>query len=379
LVDPLTAALLQEFRPEHVCILDMMNALEPDSDAGRVMHAGYIERLASMVQVALHSIWKFGRGLGFFKNSIQNLENFDRAGARLVPIIGDVAPLSSYALSFALWYLPRLWLYRICFSLNRPIAIVLCVPYGKEPITEAAKAAKIPVIELQHGVIASHHLAYHFPGTPQGVLGRPNLLVVWGEYWRSEAAFYPGTAVEVAAATHLAQSSEDASATDRSEILVVSSQPFVGSSVIDTAKALAVAYPSTIIRIRPHPNQIVEYRHSFEADKFSNIVIDDSKIPIVTRLEHARWVVTGPSTVLFQAISYRCRLVIMASGYDSWLRSLLQDTGAVFAEDSSAAVLAIAVSTATSGAEQFFSTKAELTSSVVAKYFPALRAKLQNA
>lgn len=77
----------------------------------------------------------------------------------------------------------RLPLYTWLFRLYQPKAAVVAVGYGKEDIIEACKSLKIPVLELQHGVIHRYHLGYSFEGEKRKKLTAPDFLLTFGEYW----------------------------------------------------------------------------------------------------------------------------------------------------------------------------------------------------
>jgi len=84
----------------------------------------------------------------------------------------------------------RLWLYTYLLRNLKPKVTVVVVSYGKEDIIEACKSMKIPVLELQHGVIHVHHLGYSYQGNIRRKLTFPDYLLSFGDYW-SNYVEYP--------------------------------------------------------------------------------------------------------------------------------------------------------------------------------------------
>jgi len=83
----------------------------------------------------------------------------------------------------------RLPLYRKALKRIDPEVVVLVVSYGKETFIEACQEKRIPVIELQHGVIHRGHFGYHYPGDRQK-RHFPDYLLTFGKYW-DDCVEYP--------------------------------------------------------------------------------------------------------------------------------------------------------------------------------------------
>ena len=76
-------------------------------------------------------------------------------------------------------FIAQIIIYKIIFYIYKPKAIFLTCYYGKEGILLAAKNRKIPVIEIQHGIIGYKHPAYNHK-----ILARdyyPDYLLTFGE------------------------------------------------------------------------------------------------------------------------------------------------------------------------------------------------------
>lgn len=100
-----------------------------------------------------------------------------------IPI--DVANL---ALKNLIWFKN---MYKLCykyFSLKKPEGIYIVCAYGEEGLIKAAKDLKIPTYEIQHGIITKYHFGYAFPDI-ENVPYFPDKLLVYGDYWKSVAAY----------------------------------------------------------------------------------------------------------------------------------------------------------------------------------------------
>lgn len=84
----------------------------------------------------------------------------------------------------------RLPLYQILLRRIQPSFVVVVTSYGKEDFIEACKSLKIPVAELQHGVIHRFHLGYSYEGRNRNKVTYPDYLLSFGEYWK-EGIEYP--------------------------------------------------------------------------------------------------------------------------------------------------------------------------------------------
>ena len=280
--------------------------------------------------------------IGAFKASARVLSELDGAvSAAFRSKIGSELTLGSLALSYALHYRIRKLLYSFVLIVQRPGKIVLTVAYGKEHLIDAARSLKIPVIELQHGIIRPHHMGYHFPYRGELALGRPNLLLLFGEVWKEDVKFSPLTKVRVAGNRWIDEARQQAqekissrgasvpkNVTER--VLFISSQPFVGSLLLQYAIYFRTHFPNSEISVRKHPNQSVDYCGELRAKGIENVVVDGGNTSITSALLNSDLVVTGPSTVLFQALACGCKLAVVRSAHDFWLQGMLRQTGAIF-------------------------------------------------
>lgn len=97
----------------------------------------------------------------------------------------DLVSRVKYALSYRQ---SAKWLYEYLLNRVDPALVLVVVSYGKEPFIEACKDHQVPVVELQHGVIHSHHVGYSFPdGQTKETF--PDYLLIFGELWNDTVGF----------------------------------------------------------------------------------------------------------------------------------------------------------------------------------------------
>ena len=76
---------------------------------------------------------------------------------------------------------------KILNLLKPPLLFIVC-SYGKEYIIRAAKELKIPIVELQHGVITKYHMGYVFPKElPKKSF--PDYFFSFGDFWNNTVDF----------------------------------------------------------------------------------------------------------------------------------------------------------------------------------------------
>lgn len=84
----------------------------------------------------------------------------------------------------------RLPLYQFLLRHIRTQIAIIAVSYGKEDFIEACKSMRIPVAELQHGIIHRYHLAYSYEGETRRKFTFPDYFLSFGDYW-SRRIDYP--------------------------------------------------------------------------------------------------------------------------------------------------------------------------------------------
>lgn len=89
-----------------------------------------------------------------------------------------------YRIEYSCWYL----IYDLLIKLQKPKKIFLIGGVFLSPLIAVAEKYNIEVIEIQHGVINSFHLSYHFPNQTRNTFF-PHKLLLLSSYWRKKASY----------------------------------------------------------------------------------------------------------------------------------------------------------------------------------------------
>lgn len=201
------------------------------------------------------------------------------------------------------------------------------------PFQLAVREAKIPLIELQHGIITESHPGYVFEGAPP-VDHLPDHLVVYGRHfgelldresprWRGRWSVggHPWLREKQAGLGLLPDSHFDTVA------LFPQTIEFTRTRIRDLATQLRKRLdPSIRIVVKPHPGDIAASRYFRGGEGIEIATPRDDTYELLRR---CRLAVTVYSTVALEALAFRCRSVVLRS--DTWpddLRSLV-DQGAL--------------------------------------------------
>lgn len=246
-----------------------------------------------------------------------------------VPPEALLAPWSRQLIRFHVLRAFSAWMLLV----KRPREAVTVAGYGVPWLPAAAKALGIPVTELQHGVISSCHLAYHYPGVAPGRLRYfPDRLVLWSEFWRSSAAL----PLEEASVSYLPLQvleelkRDPAIARKRAQVLVVS-QATVGAALAEFLERQLPADFAFPVRFRLHPRERRKWRHYAALARLvdSGRVALDTDGTIYPALLASAAVIGCYSTALYEAAELRCRVYVAPLRGSEQMRGFVQGGGAL--------------------------------------------------
>jgi hypothetical protein len=211
---------------------------------------------------------------------------------------------------------------------KRPRMLVTVAAYGVPWLPAAAKALRVPVMELQHGVISSCHLAYHFPGVRPGSLRYfPDLLALWSPAWRRSAELpLDDTQISYLPLQALEDAKRAAGArAGRAGVLVVS-QATIGARLAEFLEQQLPGDFPLPLRFRLHPREQQkwrQYRALVRLVEQGRVVLDGDG-PIYPVLARTAAVIGCYSTALYEAVELGCRVYIAPLPGSEQLRGLLQ-------------------------------------------------------
>ena len=148
-------------------------------------------------------------------------------------------------------------------------------------LTRAAHEEGLPVVELQHGTIISHHAAYNLPENDSP--NRPDYLLGWGDYWIGQTKNFPLRAAQSAGYPYLENFLSDRTRPALSGngsrcTIVYVSQGTVGRALSESAARLRKLLPQDGFSVlyKLHPNEMKTWRSLYPGLEGSGVeVLDD--------------------------------------------------------------------------------------------------------
>ncbi|OCA87861.1 hypothetical protein A8F94_08460 [Bacillus sp. FJAT-27225] len=208
-------------------------------------------------------------------------------------------------------------LYDKLFRKRRPKKIYLLVSYSNHPLIAAAKANNIQVIELQHGVISRYNPAYTFPYSKQKLEYFPDLLYVFGQYWKASADYpIPLSNIKVTGYPFLGSQMEELKGTPKKKYQILFlSQGTIGHELSVYAHQLAKILPDYEIVYKLHPGEYgrwQNYDYLVKAKELKNFsLIEEDNDPLHILLAESEFQVGVSSFAIFEGLAYNCKTILM--------------------------------------------------------------------
>ena len=215
------------------------------------------------------------------------------------------------------WYGQQIIMY-LFLLLKKPSHIFLVVSAGNEPLIAAAKAAKIPVLELQHGSPARGKLNYDYSS---GITKTnfPDYFLSFGQYW-SRSLSLPLSSRKIInfGFPYLYQKLNDYSEVPKENCLLVISQSVHASSLAQFAIEVASFNTDIEVIFKAHPTEFngVEPKY-FSSLRDCGIEIASQDVDLYFLFAKARWQVGVYSTALYEGLCFDTVLSLLAlPGYE---------------------------------------------------------------
>lgn len=221
-------------------------------------------------------------------------------------------------------------LYKRLLKRVDPDIAVLVVSYGKETFIEACNELQIPTVELQHGVIHTNHLGYHYPGD-RTKRYFPDYLLTFGEYW-NDCVDYPIEDERVIAVgyPYLEQRRKKYEDVNSSDQILFISQGTIGEQLSKFA-----------MEVNEHPDidhDIVYKLHPGEYDRWRDEypwlvdadfeVIDSSEPPLYELFAKSSAQIGVGSTAVFEGLCFDLETFVYDCPGSSVLASLVDEDAA---------------------------------------------------
>ena len=198
-------------------------------------------------------------------------------------------------------------------------------------LCEVAKKKKVPIIELQHGIVSKYDISYKYPER-YVIKSFPDYFFSFG-FKEKEVTMPIDKARIIPVGFPEIEHSKENIDKDKSTILVVSSMDIeLAKMAVKLSELLGNEY-TYIYKL--HPLEIDEWKATI-GDLFANTpytVIDTMDKTIHYYLNIADWVIGIGSTSLFEATYFECKIVVQKIREYESCEELYENGYALLAED----------------------------------------------
>lgn len=204
---------------------------------------------------------------------------------------------------------------------------VLCGYNMHAPLQLAAAERRIPVIELQHGIVHESHAGYVYADLPDRPLPVPGHLVLFGAYFgrvlERESPRWAGRWTVGGHPWLKARSAAPARAGERRTILLFSQYELpVRIQVRDAASELRRRLPSEWdVVIKPHPRES-DAAEFFALAVDAGVTLAPHGADSYAMLAGCELAVSVYSTLAIEALAFPCRSAVLPS--DKWTESIAE-------------------------------------------------------
>lgn len=209
------------------------------------------------------------------------------------------------------------WFYRKLFKYKRPHQIYIVNFCDKPAIISEAKKQNIEVIDIQHGIIATQDLIYHYPNVFEGSLKYfPDKFYSWSAIW-SKICKLPITNENIIAYGNkylLNQSIKYSETIKNRNQIVIASQDTLTKEIAQYVIKNINDLSEYEIFYKLHPN---EYSYFFnlkeyeELRKHSNVIFLDRHIDLYDLLAKSYYFIGVYTAMIIEAIHFNCKVLLI--------------------------------------------------------------------
>lgn len=216
----------------------------------------------------------------------------------------------------------------------RPKIILEVVHYEETRfvINHLAKKKNIPTVELQHGTMGPYHIAYNFKKRFELSMF-PDYIFTFGEYWKNATRFpiNPNNIIEVGwpyLEKRVSKNLGNVANKDKKNILFISQDGQTSKSLFELAKALSNTLEKTSYEIiyKLHPKEYPDFKKTYSGFKSKNLTfISNNDNDIHYFLNNCDYLIGVASTVLFEAIAYGIKPMVLNVSDFEYMENLLEN------------------------------------------------------
>lgn len=217
--------------------------------------------------------------------------------------------------------------YQKLISKIKPKAAIIVCSYGKEDFIEICKLNKIPVIELQHGVMTRYHVGYSYEKNSAKKSSFPDYLFTFGKYWE-EAVSYPISKEKIVNVgfPELEIRKQQYQFVKKKKQILFISQKTIGLKLSKFAVELSqVRNFDYRIIYKLHPFEVFSWKEDYPWLMQSNIeVVDHQGVNLYQLFAESEVLVGVYSTAIYEGLSFHMRTFLVDLTGIDYLEHLIQ-------------------------------------------------------
>jgi len=222
------------------------------------------------------------------------------------------------------------WFYKRLLKSKAPREIYIVNFCDKPALIACAKEQQITVIDIQHGLISSHDIIYNYPNVSEGSLHYfPDKFYIWSDVWK-EAGKLPLTDsnIVVYGNKFLEKQVElFRKVVKQPKQTIIISQPGLTQKIARTVLENYEAFQSFNVLYKLHPNEYAtfeSYPEYKELKAKSNLSFVGWNEDLYKLLAESTHVVGVGSTVLVEALSFNCKVLVLNLPGAEWMEPFLK-------------------------------------------------------
>lgn len=230
----------------------------------------------------------------------------------LSPVYGEDIDVSPLLLAKASSIRRAVAAHRLMLRWLLPRKIMLVCSYGLEALVSAARSLRIPVVELQHGVVTPEHLGYAVP-SGKAKKASPDYILTFGSYWKDTVPWpVDKTRTITLGYPYFERTQAELGHVPKSKSVVIISQGQIGWQLSKFAVRLAKQMNGSVnVVYKLHPGEVARWQKIYPwlvdaQDSGTMSIVDGNEPTLYELLVSAQWQIGVNSTALFEGIGLGC-------------------------------------------------------------------------
>lgn len=193
--------------------------------------------------------------------------------------------------------------YSLIFRFKKPKVIFITQNGIQKGLFAAAKKFKIPVIEVQHGIIDEGHLSYNYCKNIDysgNKISLPSYFFTFSEFWAKDLYYPVNEIINIGNSYYSSQNEIDLKKSEKG--LLVASSDIFGENLKELVIDFSLKYKLPIY-FKLHPNQYFQKEYfQDEFKEFDNVAVFTNNKTVYELLELSCAVLVIQSTVIYEAL-----------------------------------------------------------------------------